>query len=55
MGKICLDSSEVLVENGQTFRKIGAQLRAARAFLSLLTIPAVSNQVPENTRLEPVY
>jgi magnesium-protoporphyrin IX monomethyl ester (oxidative) cyclase len=42
-------------EKGQIFRKVGAQLRCARAFLALLTIPSVPNEVPENVRLEPVY
>jgi magnesium-protoporphyrin IX monomethyl ester (oxidative) cyclase len=35
--------------------KIWAQIRCARAFVSLLTIPAKSHKVPEVTRLEPVY
>ncbi|MEL6889426.1 MAG: magnesium-protoporphyrin IX monomethyl ester (oxidative) cyclase, partial [Pseudomonadota bacterium] len=36
-------------------RKIGAQIRAGLAFVSLLTIPAKSHTVPASTRLEPVY
>jgi len=42
-------------EKGQTFRKIGAQLRAGRAFLRLLLIPSIPNQVPEDVRLEPAF
>ncbi|MEM9551473.1 MAG: magnesium-protoporphyrin IX monomethyl ester (oxidative) cyclase [Pseudomonadota bacterium] len=42
-------------KNGRVLAKIGAQLRAASAFLSLLTIPSKSNEVPANTRLEPAY
>jgi len=40
---------------GAKLRKLGGSIRAARAFLSLLFIPAKSNQVPDNVRLEPVY
>ncbi|MEM9031267.1 MAG: magnesium-protoporphyrin IX monomethyl ester (oxidative) cyclase [Pseudomonadota bacterium] len=35
--------------------EIGASARAALAFASLLTIPSVPNEVPEDTRLEPMY
>ena len=36
-------------------KKIGAQLRAAAAFVALYTIPAKKHVVPESTRLEPAY
>ena len=42
-------------ENGRFFAKLGAQVRAAAAFISLITIPAKSHQVPASTRLEPAY
>ncbi len=42
-------------ERGQRLRKIGAQLRAAKAFVALMTIPAVPNHVPANVRMEPAY
>ena len=42
-------------EAGQTVRKLTAQARAGRAFVSLLTIPAKANTPPANVRLEPVY
>ncbi|MEO1732726.1 MAG: magnesium-protoporphyrin IX monomethyl ester (oxidative) cyclase [Pseudomonadota bacterium] len=42
-------------EQGAFFKKLGAQIRAATAFVSLLTIPAKSHEVPSQTRLEPVY
>ncbi|MBT8457080.1 MAG: magnesium-protoporphyrin IX monomethyl ester (oxidative) cyclase [Rhodobacteraceae bacterium] len=35
--------------------KLGASARAAAAFLSLYTIPAIKNDVPAETRLEPMY
>ncbi|MEM8632574.1 MAG: magnesium-protoporphyrin IX monomethyl ester (oxidative) cyclase [Pseudomonadota bacterium] len=34
---------------------LSARTRAAAAFLSLLTIPAIPNDVPAETRLEPAY
>jgi len=37
------------------FAKLGAQVRAGAAFLSLLTIPSKSHTVPASPRLEPVY
>src|SRR6056297_371740 len=40
---------------GARVRALGAQARAASAFLSLLTIPAVRHRVPESTRMEPAY
>jgi magnesium-protoporphyrin IX monomethyl ester (oxidative) cyclase len=43
------------VQGKRVFKKIASQLRAGRAFLSLLLIPSKANTVPENTRLEPVY
>ena len=42
-------------EKGSFFGKLGAQARAVGAFISLITIPAKKNTVPENTRLEPAY
>ncbi|MBC6408316.1 MAG: magnesium-protoporphyrin IX monomethyl ester (oxidative) cyclase [Rhodobacteraceae bacterium] len=42
-------------KKGWFFTKIGAQIRAASAFVLLMTIPSISNKVPENTRLEPAY
>jgi magnesium-protoporphyrin IX monomethyl ester (oxidative) cyclase len=42
-------------QKGQFLRKVGAQLRAARAFVALFTIPAIPNQVPDSVRLEPAY
>ena len=37
------------------FKRMGGSARAAVAFVSLLTIPAVSNEVPVSPRLEPAY
>ena len=42
-------------QKGRFFAKLGAQARAVGAFVALITIPAKSNKVPQNTRLEPVY
>ncbi|WP_299740199.1 magnesium-protoporphyrin IX monomethyl ester (oxidative) cyclase [uncultured Roseobacter sp.] len=42
-------------EEGRFFAKIGAQVRAVSAFVSLITIPAKKHQVPASTRLEPAY
>jgi len=42
-------------ENGKFFAKIGAQVRAVSAFVSLYTIPAKKHVVPATTRLEPSY
>ena len=36
-------------------KRLGARLRAAWAFVALLTIPSIKNQVPVKTRLEPAY
>ena len=36
-------------------KKLGAQARAATAFVQLLLIPAQSHAVPESTRMEPAY
>ncbi|MEM9402030.1 MAG: magnesium-protoporphyrin IX monomethyl ester (oxidative) cyclase [Pseudomonadota bacterium] len=41
--------------NGRWIKRMTASARAATAFLSLLSIPAVRNRVPENPRLEPAY
>jgi len=40
---------------GAWLRRLGAQARAAAAFVGLYTIPAKKHAVPTNTRLEPVY
>ena len=40
---------------GAFVRRLGAQTRAATAFLGLLTIPAKKHRVPDNPRLEPAY
>ena len=42
-------------QNGAVFKRLGATTRAAMAFVSLLTIPAIKNEVPVKTRLEPAY
>jgi magnesium-protoporphyrin IX monomethyl ester (oxidative) cyclase len=42
-------------KNGQLLRRLGASTRAALAFVGLLTIPAIPNEVPVSTRLEPAY
>ena len=41
--------------DGKLFKRWGAKARAALAFVSLLTIPSIPNEVPQNPRLEPVY
>jgi magnesium-protoporphyrin IX monomethyl ester (oxidative) cyclase len=40
---------------GGKLRQTIGSIKAAAAFVSLLTIPANKHQVPESTRLEPVY
>lgn len=42
-------------KNRKLFKRLGASARAAVAFASLLTIPAIKNDVPAKTRLEPAY
>lgn len=42
-------------QDGSVIRKITASLRAASAFVSLITIPAKKHTVPKTTRLEPCY
>ena len=42
-------------KNGKTLAKLGAQVRAAAAFVSLITIPTKKHAVPASTRLEPAY
>jgi magnesium-protoporphyrin IX monomethyl ester (oxidative) cyclase len=42
-------------EQGKFFKRMTASARAALAFVSLLTIPAIKNEVPAETRLEPAY
>ncbi len=41
--------------DGKLFKRLGAQARAAMAFVGLLTIPSIPNDVPVTTRLEPAY
>ncbi|MEM0954450.1 MAG: magnesium-protoporphyrin IX monomethyl ester (oxidative) cyclase [Pseudomonadota bacterium] len=41
--------------DGKPVKRLLASARAALAFVSLLTIPSIPNQVPEQTRLEPAY
>mgnify|MGYP006301104611 FL=1 len=41
--------------DGKLFKRLGAQARAGLAFVSLLTIPSIPNEVPQTTRLEPAY
>ncbi|MEL6808951.1 MAG: magnesium-protoporphyrin IX monomethyl ester (oxidative) cyclase, partial [Pseudomonadota bacterium] len=36
-------------------RKLGAQIRAGLAFVSLFTIPSKSHKMPASVRLEPAY
>ncbi len=40
---------------GAAMRKLSAQARAGTAFLRLMMIPSVKNEVPLETRLEPAY
>jgi magnesium-protoporphyrin IX monomethyl ester (oxidative) cyclase len=40
---------------GKLFKRLGASARAALAFVGLLTIPSIPNEVPVTTRLEPAY
>ena len=40
---------------GNPIKRLVASARAAVAFVSLLTIPAVKHRVPVSTRLEPSY
>ena len=40
---------------GGWFKRMGGSAKAGFAFLSLMTIPAHSNAVPTNPRLEPAY
>ncbi len=40
---------------GGKLKQLAGSLQAARAFVSLYTIPAKKHQVPANVRLEPVY
>ncbi|MEM1272512.1 MAG: magnesium-protoporphyrin IX monomethyl ester (oxidative) cyclase [Pseudomonadota bacterium] len=41
--------------SGNIFGRIGATTRAAAAFVSLMTIPSIPNDIPSETRLEPSY
>ncbi|MEM9530168.1 MAG: magnesium-protoporphyrin IX monomethyl ester (oxidative) cyclase [Pseudomonadota bacterium] len=54
MQKANVDLAEAKA-NGQFFRRMGASARAATAFISLMTIPSIKNEVPASTRLEPCY
>jgi len=40
---------------GRLFKRLAAQARAGLAFVGLLTIPSIPNEVPQTTRLEPAY
>ena len=40
---------------GGMLSRIGGMAKAAKAFVSLYTIPSKKNEVPENVRLEPAY
>lgn len=40
---------------GGKIKQLTGSLQAARAFVSLYTIPAIKHQVPENVRMEPAY
>ena len=40
---------------GRWLAQLGARTRAALAFVSLMTIPSIPNDVPATTRLEPAY
>lgn len=42
-------------KQGAFLKRMTASARAAIAFVSLLTIPAIKNEVPVKTRLEPAY
>ncbi|MCY4264462.1 MAG: magnesium-protoporphyrin IX monomethyl ester (oxidative) cyclase [Gammaproteobacteria bacterium] len=42
-------------ESGDFLKKLSSQARAGLAFVSLLTIPSIRNEVPAKTRLEPAY
>ena len=42
-------------EQRKRLKQLGASVRASWAFLGLLTIPSVKNEVPIKTRLEPAY
>ena len=42
-------------KEGAVFRKLAAMARTGLAFVSLLTIPSIKNEVPLKTGLEPAY
>jgi len=50
-----LQKANMDMAEARGLKKLGAQLRAAAAFVSLYTIPAKKHQVPTVTRLEPAY
>ncbi|WP_227271365.1 magnesium-protoporphyrin IX monomethyl ester (oxidative) cyclase [Roseobacter weihaiensis] len=54
MQKANADLAEAAAE-GRFFGKLGAQFRAVKAFIALITIPAKQHKVPAVTRLEPSY
>ncbi|MEM1143544.1 MAG: magnesium-protoporphyrin IX monomethyl ester (oxidative) cyclase [Pseudomonadota bacterium] len=42
-------------QRGAYLARFGATIRAGLAFINLLTIPSIKNEVPDTTRLEPAY
>ena len=50
-----LQKANADLADAKGLRKVWAQLRAGRAFLSLMLIPSIPNQAPESVRLEPAY
>ena len=42
-------------KEGRQLKRLAASARAALAFVGLLTIPSIPNEVPVSTRLEPAY
>ena len=57
MRKANVDLAEASGKSGFSAKimRVSARLRAARAFVALYLIPSKINQVPESTRLEPVW
>ena len=61
-GLDALERANVAIAEGRAagglpgrLKRIGGSIRAAAAFVSLYTIPAVPSDVPETSRLEPAY
>ena len=52
---IAMDAAKKKGGIGGLLGRISAGASAARAFVALYTIPVISNEVPENPRLEPAY